>query len=136
MNDKTALKEGETLLILQRKSDMSVAEVAKLLEIHPNHLSKIFKSEFLTSKIKSKAAKIFGVSEYVFSGNSVSNFPNSMVSEPETKYQRRLKAEDLTAAEVLKYLEEKDRCFEDERRRHYDERARLLGIIENLTKPK
>lgn len=117
-------------------SGKSVTDVAKLLEIHPNHLSKIFKSEYLTSKIKSKAAKVFGVDESIFSGNTIANFSHSVVSEPEVKYQKNGRVHELTAAEVLNYLEEKDRTFEEERKRHYEERARLLGIIENLTKPK
>ena len=44
-------------------------------------------------------------------------------------YEREFRLDSLTAAEVMRYLEEKDR-------RHYEERARLLGIIENLTKLK
>lgn len=51
-----------------------------------------------------------------------------MMNEPDIKYDKK-KVDDMTAAEVLRYLEEKDR-------RHYEERARLLGIIENLTKTK
>lgn len=128
MNDKTPLKEGETLLILQRKSGKSVTEIAKLLEIHPNHLSKIFKSEVLTAKIRSKAAKVFNVPESIFFGNTIAEFPN-IVNEPNPKYEKQIKVDELTAVEVMRYLEEKDR-------RHFEERARLLGIIENLTKAK
>ena len=125
MNVKTTLKEGEVLLLLQRKSGKTVAEVAHLLEIHPNHLSKIFKSEKLTSKIRNKAALIFGVQENDFSGNSIAEFPQS-ANEPDVKYDSK-KIEDLSASEVMRFLEEKDR-------RHYEERGRLLAIIENLTK--
>lgn len=127
MNVKTTLKEGEVLLLLQRKSGKTVAEVAHLLEIHPNHLSKIFKSEKLTSKIRNKAALIFGVQESDFSGNSIAEFPQS-ANEPDVKYDSK-KIEDLSASEVMRFLEEKDE-------RHYIERGRLLAIIENLTKPK
>lgn len=127
MNVKTTLKEGEVLLLLQRKSGKTVAEVAHLLEIHPNHLSKIFKSEKLTSKIRNKAALIFGVQENDFSGNSIAEFPQS-ANEPDVKYDSK-KIENLSASEVMRFLEEKDE-------RHYIERGRLLAIIENLTKPK
>jgi len=138
MNEKTVLKQGETLLLLQRKSGKSVAEVAKMLDIHPNHLSKIFKSEVLTAKIRNKASQIFNVSESVFSGNTIASFPQTEVNESPVFDYRRTKGRvgDLTAAEVLQYIEEKDRAFEAERLRHYEERARLLGIIENLTKSK
>lgn len=136
MNEKTVLKQGETLLLLQRKSGKSVSEVAKMLDIHPNHLSKIFKSEILTAKIRSKAAKVFGVSESVFVGNTIASFPQMEVNEPNVfEYQKtKNSVHDLTAVEVLQYIGEKDRAFELERLRHYEERARLLGIIENLTK--
>lgn len=95
MLEKTILKEGEVLLLLQRK--------------------------------RSKAAKVFGVLESDFSGNTVSEFPQS-ANEPEVKYEKR-KVEEMSAAEVMRYLEEKDK-------RHYEERGRLLAIIENLTKTK
>lgn len=125
MIEKTTLKEGEVLLLMQRKSGKSVSEVAQLLEIHPNHLSKIFKSEKLSSKIRIKAANVFGVHESDFSGNTMTEFPQS-ANEPDVKYEKR-KVEEMSAAEVMRYLEEKDK-------RHYDERGRLLAIIENLTK--
>ena len=57
MLEKTILKEGEVLLLLQRKSGKTVAEVAQLLEIHPNHLSKILKAERLTEKLEKKSRK-------------------------------------------------------------------------------
>ena len=135
MNEKTVLKQGETLLILQRKSGKTVTEVAEMLDIHPNHLSKIFKSERLSAKIRSKAASIFGVQESVFSSSSIASFPHvDVVGEPGATYDKLPALNDMTAGEVLRYLEEKDRCFEAERVRHYEERARLLGIIENLTR--
>lgn len=125
MIEKKALKEGQVLLLLQRNSGKSVKEVAQLLEIHPNHLSKIFKSEKLTAKIRNKAAILFDVQESDFSGNTIAEFPQS-ANEPDVKYEKR-KVEEMSAAEVLRYLEEKDK-------RHFEERGRLLSIIENLTK--
>ena len=125
MIEKKALKEGQVLLLLQRNGGKSVKEVAQLLEIHPNHLSKIFKSEKLTAKIRNKAAILFDVQESDFSGNTIAEFPQS-ANEPDVKYEKR-KVEEMSAAEVLRYLEEKDK-------RHFEERGRLLSIIENLTK--
>lgn len=125
MISKTKLKEGEVLLLLQRQSGKTVFEVAQMLNIHPNHLSKLFKSERLSAKIRSKAANVFGVQESDFSGNTIAEFPHS-ANEPDVKYEKK-KVDEMSAAEVLRYLEEKDR-------RHYEERGRLLAIIENLTK--
>lgn len=96
-----------------------------MLEIHPNHLSKIFKSEKLSQKIRGKAANFFGVQESVFSGNTITEFP-TLVTEPNVSYEKS-EFNKMDAAEVMRYLEEKDR-------RHYEERGRLLAIIENLTK--
>lgn len=127
MTSKTKLKEGEVLLLLQRKSGKTVAQVAQMLDIHPNHLSKLFKSERLTAKIRNKAAIAFGVLESDFEGNTMADFPQS-ANEPDVKYQKS-KVEEMSASEVMRYLEEKDK-------RHYEERGRLLAIIENLTKTK
>lgn len=40
-----SLTDGEILLLMARRSGKSNAEIAQLLDIHPNHLSKLFKSE-------------------------------------------------------------------------------------------
>ena len=122
--------EGEVLLLITKRIRKSNTEIAKLLDIHPNHLSKLFKSEKLTKKIKLKAPAAFGVDEAIFSGSNFPSIPgiDFMVNEPEVEYTRETFG-DMSAADVLRYLEEKDR-------RHYEERARLLGIIENLTKNK
>lgn len=137
MDNEKSLTEGEALLLLVRRSGKQGVEIAKMLNIHPNHLSKLFKSERLTSKIKNRAAHIFNVPLSTFDAidsDSIS-LPDA-INEPESIYEKRPKIENLTAGDVLKYLEEKDRWFEDERRRYYEERGRLLAIIENLTKPK
>lgn len=122
--------EGEVLLLLVKRSKKSNTEIAKMLDIHPNHLSKLFKSEKLTIKIKQKAANAFGVPVSWFEGKYLPHIPgfDFHVDEPEVEYSKEAFG-DMTATDVLRYLEEKDR-------RHYEERARLLGIIENLTKSK
>lgn len=129
MNKEKSLSEGEALLLLVRRSGKSGIEVAKLLNIHPNHLSKLFKSERLTLKIKNQAAEVFNVPLSAFDSVKSDELPvPDMVSEPEGgKYERELRLDSLTAGEVMRYLEDKDK-------RHFEERARLLGIIENLTK--
>lgn len=129
MNNEKSLTEGEALLLLVRRSGKPGVEIAKLLNIHPNHLSKLFKSERLTLKLKKQAAEVFNVPLSTFDAIKSSEVSAlDIVNEPEPKYEKR-NFEEMTAAEVLRYLEDKDR-------RHYEERARLLGIIENLTKPK
>ena len=123
--------QGEILLLLANRSGLAKTEIAQGLDIHPGHLSTLFKSEVLTSKIKKGAAVLFGVDELVFDGGVLDDVPAPLVDvvgEPPGKYEKR-RVDDMSAAEVFRYLEEKDR-------RHYEERARLLGIIENLTKPK
>lgn len=132
METKLKLKEGEVLNILIGRLKKTKSEVAIDLNISDQTLSKAFNSEFLTSNIKQRSAAYLGVSESFFSGWYVSNLSEgewNVMNEPDVKYESRIKVDELTAGEVMRYLEEKDR-------RHYEERARLLGIIENLTKSK
>ena len=106
------------------------SEIAVDLNISVQTLSKSFSSEFLTRNIRERAAAYLNVPESFFGGWYIPNLSDSdfnLVEEPAVKYERELRIDSLTAGEVMRYLEEKDR-------RHYDERARLLGIIENLTK--
>ena len=125
--------QGDILLLLINRSNLSKTDVAKSLNVHPAHLSKLFKSEVLTLKVRKSAAALFGVDESVFDSGLYPDVPDvdqAYVNEKTAgSYDRDLRLDALTAAEVMRYLEEKDR-------RHYEERARLLGIIENLTKPK
>ncbi len=127
MNNEKSLSEGEALLLMVRRSGKSGAEIAQLLNIHPGHLSKLFKSEKLTFKIKKKASEVFNVDMSEFGDKDSDELLPDRVGEPVAKYERAKGVEEMTAAEVLRYLEEKDK-------RHFEERARLLGIIENLTK--
>jgi len=121
------LHQGERLNILANRSGISKAEIAKQLNVHPGHLSKLFKSELLTSKVRKSAAALFGVDESYFDGDA-SLDQLEYVNESAPEY-RTIDFDSLTASNILRYLEEKDK-------RHYEERARLLIIIENLTKPK
>lgn len=122
-------KQGQVLLLLSNRSRLKKEEIAKNLEIHPSHLSKIFNSEVLTSKIRRKAASFFQVDEAVFDeapSLDLLQYQSEAVNEPDIEYKSR-RVEEMTVSEVIRYLEEKDR-------RHYEERGRLLAIIENLTK--
>ena len=137
MTTKFKLKEGEVLGILIGRLRKSKSEVAEDLKISVQTLSKSFASELLTSNIKRKAANYLNVVESYFSGWYVPNLSESdfdSLDEPEMKYENKMGLEELTASEVMKYLEERDRRFDEERIRYYKERDRLLAIIENLTK--
>lgn len=132
MGSKIKLKEGEVLNILVGRLKKSKSEIALDLNVSDQTLSKAFASEVLTLNMKQRAAAYLGVKESYFSGWYVADLDNDdfdALQEPEPVYLRASSSEPLTAKQVMDYLEEKDR-------RHYDERARLLGIIENLTKPK
>lgn len=139
MDSKIKLREGEVLDILVKRLNKEKSEIAGALNITPQHLSNVFKSEFLTQNIKQRAAVLFGVPESFFGGWYLPNLSDDdladMVEESRFEYRKgRGGVNDLTAGEVFKYLEEKDRWFEGERVRHFEERGRLLAIIENLTK--
>lgn len=120
-----SLHQGERLKLLAERSPLSKGEIAQELNIHPGHLSKLFRSELLTSKIRKAASVIFGVSESYFDEESTLD-ELAFVREQDVEYMAK-NTEEVTLSNLLKYLEEKDR-------RHYEERSRLLTIIENLTK--
>lgn len=127
MANKNKQKQGKILLLLSNRSKIKKEDIAKGLDIHPSHLSKLFRSELLTAKVKKKAADFFAVDESVFDQDSdLLSHGIREVHEDSPNYQSK-PIEDMTAIEVMRYLEEKDR-------RHYEERGRLLDIIENLTK--
>lgn len=112
--------------MLSNRSQMSKADIAQHLNINPGSLSRLFKSENLTSKVKRAAAKVFDVDISIFDGVGLEAFPGFILEEPEVIYKPK-DIEAMDGAEVLKHLEAKDR-------RHHEERMRLLVIIENLTK--
>lgn len=143
MDKKTKPKQGEILLLLANRSGKPKNELASAFEIHPGHLSKIFKSEFLTSKIKQKAALIFDVSESIFDGMEDVSLPDT-VMEPTPKYDP-LVVDGSKPSDLLNYLERKEARYFEERarlialierkdREFSAERGRLLDIIEALTK--
>lgn len=59
--------EGERLLLLVRRSEKLNTEIAQMLEITPNSLSRLFRAEVLSKKVKRKAALVFGVPVEYFS---------------------------------------------------------------------
>lgn len=129
MESKLKLKEGEVLNILIGRLKKTKSEVAIDLNISDQTLSKAFGSEFLTENIKRRAAQYLGVVESYFGGWYVPDLCDAdfdQLNEPEPVYEKATNGV-LTASDVMKYLEEKDR-------RHYAERDRLLGIIEALSK--
>lgn len=146
MNKEKSLTEGEALLLLVRRSGKSGVEIAKLLNIHPNHLSKLFKSERLTSKLKNQAAEVFNVPLSAFdtvTGAVDIPLPD-VVNEPETKYEAVPRLDSMSVGELLEYLERKDIRYHEERSRligllerkeknHQEERGILLATIEKLT---
>lgn len=86
MENNTSLAEGEALLLLVRRSQMSGREIAEALDVAPETLSRIYKRQKLTKKIKRKAAAFFNVPEDYFSQHQL---PDQAASEPPTKYTPR-----------------------------------------------
>jgi len=118
--DFTGFTHGEVLMLLAHRSNKKASEVCKGLEINTSHLSRLYRSELVSENIRRRAAKFFGVSESVFlTGEGMP----AMVAEPNASYGF---AENITAAEVLRYLKEKDQT-------HAEERVLMLKIIDNLT---
>jgi len=110
-------------MLLVHRAKIQIQEAAKLLEINKSHLSRIFRSELLSDNVRQRACRVFSVPESVFFDGG--GFVGDAVGEPEIPYGLRV-SDTLTAAEVLKYLHEKDQ-------QHAAERVLLLKIIDNLT---
>jgi len=66
MVNAIALHEGETLRLLIKRAGFRVDEFAKELDMNPNSLSRIFRSEKLTNKVKASACRVLGVDSSVF----------------------------------------------------------------------
>lgn len=116
---------------------MTVKEAAEKLGVHANHLSRVFRSELVTEKLKEKAAELFGV------GMEIWNENEAMVMEPQMEYS--VNFGNMTVPELVEYLAQRDQIVGMERNRLLGmlekiedeqrvERSRLLAIIETLTK--
>lgn len=75
--------------------------------------------------MKRAICHVFNLPETFFDDADGSSLPAYVVNEDQPAYGDDI--EEMTVGEAMRYLEEKDR-------RHYEERGRLLAIIENLTK--
>lgn len=90
------MKQGEKLLLLIRRSGKQVKEVAEAFDVLPTSLSRMFKSETLTIKVKKKAISFFELSEGYFDEIDPQDTGNSgIVQEPDVQYlpiEQRIKA--------------------------------------------
>ena len=116
------LHQGERLLLLANRSGMGRFEISQRLNISLGHLSRLFKSEILTIKIKKAACALFNVDLSFF---DFAELDNDTYYDADITLPAEL--EKMSASDVINFIEEKDR-------RQHEERVRLLNIIENLTK--
>ena len=86
MENNKKNSEGEALLILVRRSGMTGREVAQALDLTPATLSRHYKRQTLTKKVRRKAAALFDVSEDYFSKHQL---PEQTAAEPPAKYTPR-----------------------------------------------
>lgn len=84
MESKTRLKEGELLKLLADRSPLSKADIAKELKIRATTLSKIFKRQELSEKIKTEAVRFFKVPPEYFAGETITgaDIPDSVQEVP------------------------------------------------------
>ena len=123
MNKQQTLNQGEILLLLSNRTDFSKQFIAQALEIHPAHLSKIYKSEILSLKIKQKAAQLFNVDISIFDiNNPVSE--EYQVNEPSPEYVRN---SGTAMGDLLDMIKEKER-------QHSEEMKKLYTILEKVSK--
>lgn len=137
MESKIKLREGEVFDILVKRLNKDKSEIAIELNISVQTLSKAFASEILTRNIRQRAAILLGVPESFFNGWYVPNLKDDdigIVEEPRLEYQRAGQVGELTADQVLKYLEEKDKWFEEERVRTWPD-CRMASSARESRKP-
>ena len=108
------IKEGEKLLLLIRRSKRQVKDVAEDLEIKPTSLSRMFKSESLTLKIKKRASALFGVPDGYFEPGDQAD----EVNEETPAYVRTYTSEEVKR--LTKELEEAKREALELKARVYD----------------
>ena len=90
---KKMANHGEILSNLIRYSGKSKGEVAVLLGIHPNHLSKLLKSEHITQKLRDKYATIFKIDVSVFDKGFVEPSNILTLKESDAAYNDKLNEE-------------------------------------------
>lgn len=130
--------QGEILMILVHRSGLTAKEVAEKLQCNASYLSRLYRSQYLTDKMKRKAAELFGVGMDVWK-----EAPLDMVMEPQAAYSANFGK--MTVPELVEYLAQRDQIVGMERNRLLGmlekiedeqrvERSRLLAVIETLTK--
>lgn len=117
-------KQGEILMLLVHRSGFTGKEAAEKLNIHPSHLSKLFRSEFISEKMRRKACDVFSVPYEVWRNPEMVEDVRTL-QEPAAEYR--------SAADLL--LDRLDRIEQmlGEMQGWQGERLRLLGIIEHIT---
>lgn len=121
MNNENSLHEGEILRLLIKRAGFRVDEFAKSLDLNPNNLSRIFRSEKLTKKVKSKSASILGVDISIFETGFSYDISESQgsVEEPDEEFLA-LEAEVARLEEENRQLAEellKEKAISDELRK-------------------
>lgn len=119
MQNSITLHEGETLRVLIKRAGIKVEDAARTMGLAPNSLSRLFKSEKLTNKVKLKACVLLGVDESIFRATASYGYPEitpTLVEEDESDESMRRRYEELMA----------------ENRRLAEELLREQGISEGL----
>lgn len=117
--------QGEKLLILKRRSGLSGEDLAKAFDIIPNSVSRLFKRQKLSAKIRRKAAALFKVPESYFF---------EPIEAPAAPAVRPEKFRD--AAELLEFREREIDLLKDEleamRQRLVEEKRISADLSEQL----
>lgn len=110
MDNKKEVHQGEVLMLLVKRSKMDGIEVAKMMNINPSYLSKLYNYGRLTIKVRRAAAITLGVDIDIFDTGLGYELPASRqerVGEPDEAYNNliaentRLREENAKIAEEL-----------------------------------
>jgi len=128
MQEKLSIKEGDILYWLVWKREKSIKDLATALQMHPNSVPRLFKSEKLTDKVKKNAAAFFEVGVDVFEGIPLPMVPD-LVQETSPPYGEK------TNDELRREVGELKRQIAELVARD-DLNKELVEIIKTLTREK
>ena len=131
---KNSINEGEMLLLLVRRSGREVKDIAKDFDVAPTSMSRMFKKQKLSSKIKKRAVAVLGVPPDYFRSTDDPAHEDAPTPEPINQEDADLWKEIADLWKEIAELKREIARLADEHRKHGTMEEKLLNIIEQLTK--
>lgn len=122
--------QGERLMLLVKRSGKSNSEVGAALDILPNSVSRLFKSEKLSKKVLTRAAAFFNVSEDYFTAQLPETVPRP---DKYREQQELIQQKELRIQLLLREIDEmRERLVREQQLRNRVLTPEQLLIFERL----